>query len=82
MNELPIALDLTDPVADSWGDLRTKQTVHQSNDLKIGVFPHGMQSGAPSVAIRIDLPDGSSVPVQRGHQIQRHRIDSRAESDE
>lgn len=44
----------------AWTDMAGKK-VMRTTGLRMGVLPHGMQSGAPSVAIRIDLPDGQIV---------------------
>jgi len=40
--------------------LGTDALIHLSNDatIHVGVLPAGMASGLPSVALRIDLPDG------------------------
>jgi hypothetical protein len=47
-----------------WRDLQDKPIIHLGNGTKaiqIGVLEGGMTSGLPSVALRIDLPDGQTV---------------------
>lgn len=47
-----------------WPDLRGKPVVHLGNDAKpiqIAVLDGGMTSGRPSVALRFELPDGTTV---------------------
>jgi hypothetical protein len=36
----------------------------EATDISIAALPHGMDSGATSVVIRLDLPDGSVVLAQ------------------
>jgi hypothetical protein len=51
----------------AWPELREKlasgQLIHLDGSavLQMGLLEGGMASGAPSVAIRFDLPDGQSV---------------------
>jgi hypothetical protein len=48
----------------AWPELRMRRVIHVGNDAPpIGVvlFDGGLASGRPSVALRIDLPDGSTV---------------------
>lgn len=48
----------------AWPELKDKSIIHLANDappIQIGVLDRGMSSGRPSVAIRIDLPDGRYV---------------------
>ena len=49
----------------AWPDLRDNPAViHLANGappIQLAVLPSGMVSGRPSVAIRIDLPDGQHV---------------------
>lgn len=50
----------------AWPDLadRRDDVVHLANDappIQVSVLDDGMESGAPSVSIRIDLPDGTIV---------------------
>lgn len=55
------------PVTESvwiWKDVQREDCIHLGNDappLKVAVIEGGMTSGHPSVAIRIDLPDGKHV---------------------
>jgi hypothetical protein len=45
-----------------WPDLAEKrEKVIQTEQMEIAALHHGMVSGAPSVAFRIDLPDGRVV---------------------
>lgn len=48
----------------AWPDLAGKDVIHLSNGappLQVAVLDGGMQSGRPSVALRVDLPDGKVV---------------------
>ena len=48
----------------AWPDLKDKEVVHLGQGapaIQVAVLDGGMASGRPSVAIRIDLPDGRSV---------------------
>ena len=50
----------------AWPDLAEKQAkgdlIHLRNgEMKVAVLDAGLTSGRPSVAVRIDLPDGKSV---------------------
>lgn len=50
----------------AWPDLQKKidRVIHLSNDLppiEVAVLDGGMTSGLPSVAFRIELPDGHTV---------------------
>jgi hypothetical protein len=61
--ELRVILDDTNG---AWPDLklRTEDIIHLSNGAKpmqMAGLSNGMGSGAPSVAVRIDLPDGKVV---------------------
>lgn len=48
-----------------WPDLVLANVVHLAgNPVLVGVLEGGMTSGAPSVAIRIDLDDGRHVVVE------------------
>lgn len=46
-----------------WPDLLEKREsiIHVTEGMHIAALSSGMESGKPSVAIRIDLPDGSVV---------------------
>jgi hypothetical protein len=55
----------------AWQDLREKeaqcQFIHLGEEappIQVAGLAGGMQSGAPSVAFRIDLPDGTAVMVE------------------
>jgi hypothetical protein len=58
-----IALNLVgDGDADGvWPDLADKTVHHVTSPIGIGALRGGMQSGAPSVAMRLELDDGSVV---------------------
>lgn len=45
----------------AWPDLPTKEVIHITEPLEITALSHGMESGATSVALRINLPDGKVV---------------------
>ena len=48
----------------AWPDLRGKPFIHLGNDappIQVALIDHGMASGRPSIAIRLDLPDGQTV---------------------
>jgi hypothetical protein len=46
----------------AWPELRGKTIIHLPNaTIWVNGLEAGMESGDPSVAIRIDLPDGTSV---------------------
>jgi hypothetical protein len=55
-----------------WPDLRTKEFVHlRGHDgssgesrIQVAVLDGGMKGGLPSVAIRLDLPDGKTVVAE------------------
>jgi hypothetical protein len=55
-----------------WPDLREKKFVHlRGHDgasgesrIQVAVLDGGMKSGLPSVAIRLDLPDGKTVVAE------------------
>lgn len=47
-----------------WPDLVDKSVTTldpMAPPIQVAVFEHGMADGAPSVALRLDLPDGSVV---------------------
>ncbi len=51
----------------AWPDLRDKPLIHLANNappIQVAVLDAGMTSGHPSVAIRIDLPDGQTVMAE------------------
>jgi hypothetical protein len=46
----------------AWQDLADREVIHlQGVDIGVAVLDAGLASGRPSVAIRIDLPDGKTV---------------------
>lgn len=49
----------------AWPDLQEKMErgtlIHYAGDLSVAVLPGGMESGRPSVTIRFDLPDGTTL---------------------
>jgi len=47
----------------AWTDLKEhpERIIHTTNDWHVAALSGGMNSGRPSVAIRIDLPDGQVV---------------------
>jgi hypothetical protein len=48
----------------AWPELRDKEIIHLGDGappIGVAVLDHGMTSGRPSVAIRVDLPDGKHV---------------------
>ncbi len=51
----------------AWPDLDGKEIVHLANDappMQVAVLDMGMTSGRPSVAVRLDLPDGRTVVAE------------------
>lgn len=50
----------------AWPDLlqNTVRVVDYQGPIDMVVLPEGMTSGKPSVALRLDLPDGTVVIVQ------------------
>lgn len=51
----------------AWPDLRTKNFIHVANGappIEVAVLDGGLASGRPSVAIRIELPDGQTVVAE------------------
>ena len=48
----------------AWPDLSTRKVIHLDQNappIKVAVLDKGMISGRPSVAIRLELPDGEVV---------------------
>lgn len=49
----------------AWPDLAEKaaagQLVSVKDTIEVACFPQGMLSGKPSIGIRLDLPDGTTV---------------------
>jgi hypothetical protein len=51
----------------AWPDLQDKDIIHLANGappIQIAVLEGGLTSGRPSVAIRIDLPDGQTLVAE------------------
>lgn len=51
----------------AWPDLQDKDIIHLANDappLQVATLDGGLASGRPSVAIRIDLPDGKTIVAE------------------
>lgn len=51
----------------AWPDIQDKEIIHLSNDappIQVATLEGGLASGRPSIAIRIDLPDGKVVVVE------------------
>ena len=49
---------------DAWPDLHDKAVTivdHADHPVQIAVLDHHLLTGRPSIAIRLDLPDGSTV---------------------
>ena len=50
-----------------WSDLKEKPYHHLGNEAKpieVCVLDHGMGSGRPSIAMRLELPDGQIVVAE------------------
>lgn len=48
----------------AWPDLQDKEVIHLTGDVpawEIAALERGMTSGSPSLALRLDLPDGRVV---------------------
>lgn len=45
----------------AWPELRGKKLVHVTHGIQVAALKAGTKEGRPSVAIRIDLPDGTVV---------------------
>ena len=51
----------------AWPELKDKEIIHLANDaplIQVAVLDGGMTSGLPSVALRLDLPDGRVVVAE------------------
>lgn len=51
----------------AWPDLKDKEIIHLANGarpVQVAVLPGGLRSGRPSVALRLDLPDGRVVVAE------------------
>lgn len=45
----------------AWPELRGVEVIHVTDPIGITALPGGMQSGATSIMLRVDLPDGRVV---------------------
>jgi hypothetical protein len=51
-------------VETEWPDLKRENCIHLGNDappVRLAVLDKGLESGRPSIALRLDLPDGKTV---------------------
>lgn len=48
----------------AWPDMPLEMVLHCADSFHLAALPDGTEHGAPSCAIRIDLPDGSFVVAQ------------------
>lgn len=55
----------------AWPDLIDRPVIHLGDGTTIGlcVLPTGMRSGRPSVAFRLDLPDGQVVVAEASWRV-------------
>jgi hypothetical protein len=64
-----IVLKLEEP---AWPELADKPIVHLGNDapaIQVAYLEGGMASGKPSVALRLDLPDGTIVVAETSFEL-------------
>jgi hypothetical protein len=47
-----------------WPDLADREVIHYLEPIGMSALPGGMESGATSVVIRLDLPDGRVVMAE------------------
>lgn len=62
-----IAMNIKLDGDNAWPDLAGKDIIHLANDappISVAVLDGGLKSGRPSIAIRIDLPDGRCVVAE------------------
>lgn len=62
---IPMTINLNGDGA--WPDLGEKPFIHLGNGappIRVIVLDRGMTSGRPSVALRLDLPDGQTVVAE------------------
>lgn len=56
------------PLAETeWPDIERENCIHLADDappVRIAVFESGLTSGRPSIAMRVDLPNGKTVVVE------------------
>lgn len=58
---IPMTLVMREP---AWPEIDKKKIVHLGQGapaIQVAVLDRGMESGRPSIALRIDLPDGQHV---------------------
>lgn len=60
MPELKIILDGDG----AWPDLKNKEIIHITEGIQVALLKRGMKSGASSISIRFDLPDGKTVVAE------------------
>jgi hypothetical protein len=48
----------------AWPDMDMSKVIDYQDPISVTALPGGMQSGATSVALRLDLPDGTIVIAQ------------------
>lgn len=51
----------------AWPDLQSKPFIHLGNGapaIEVAVLENGLASGRPSVALRLELPDGQTVVAE------------------
>lgn len=59
------AIDIILDGDNAWSDLERKSIIHLQDVVwKMAALPGGMSSGKPSVALRLDLPDGQVVVAE------------------
>lgn len=62
-----IAMNINLDGDNAWPDIRDKEIIHLANGsppISVAVLNGGLASGRPSIAIRIDLPDGRTVVAE------------------
>jgi hypothetical protein len=72
MKVLSITLTLAGGNVWPWPELRKDQIIHLADDdppIRVAVLDSGMASGRPSVAIRMDLPDGRVVVARTSARV-------------
>lgn len=53
----------------AWPDLAGKDVIRTQETIKMVLLANGMASGLPSVAIRVELPDGRTVVAETSARI-------------
>lgn len=56
----------------AWPDLQGKSIIHMGQGapaIEMALLDNGMESGAPSLAMRFDLPDGKALIVETSAQL-------------